>query len=79
MCKKSRKQGILYKIDSFSKTYHQISTKKDAPSNVLYHVCLDAHKANTLEDFMAQFKENGKAIAKKVQIYFSMHNPTYYK
>ena len=40
--------------------------KNDALFNVLHHACYNARGANTTEDFMAQLKEDRKAVAKKV-------------
>ena len=55
------------------------SANNDAFSDALHNNCPDASKANTIEDFTAQLKENSKAVAKKIQMHFSMHNPTCFK
>lgn len=45
----------------------------------MHHACPNAYEVNTTEDYMTQLKEDSKAIAKKVQMYSPMYNPTYYK
>ena len=42
------------------------SANDDIFSDALHYSCFDAYKANTIKDFIAQFKENSKTIAKKV-------------
>ena len=72
-------EEFYIRLHAFSEYIIKYSAKDDAPSNVLYHVCPNAREANTIEDFMAQLKEDSKAVAKKVQMHSLMHNFTCYK
>ena len=65
------------RLQVFLKYIIKCSTKDNAPSDFLHHACFDMYKANTTEDFTTQLKENSEVIAKKVQIYSLIHNPTY--
>lgn len=40
--------------------------KNDAPFNTLHYAHSNAHKANTIEDFTSQLRNDSKTIAKKV-------------
>lgn len=40
--------------------------KDNAFFDALHHVCPNLHEANITKDFIAQLKENSKAITKKV-------------
>lgn len=46
---------------------------------ILQYACFDAKKTNIVKEFISQFKENDEIVAKKVQIYFPMHNFICYK
>ena len=64
---------------AFIKYIIKCSAKNDVPSNILHYTCFNEYKTNITKDFMAHFKENSKAIVKKVQMHSPMYNPTCYR
>lgn len=64
---KIRKNEEFYiKLLAFLEHIIKCSTNNVALFDVLHHICPNACVANTIKDFMAQPKEDNKAVAKKV-------------
>ena len=72
-------KDFYVRLLAFLECIIKFSTNDNTLSDVLHYTCFNTHEANTTEDFMAQLKKDSKAVAKKVQMHFSMHNPICFK
>ena len=64
---------------AFLKHIIKYFVNNEALSDALYYACPNTYKANTIEDFTAQLKEDSKTVVKKVQIHFLIYNSNYFK
>ena len=59
-------KGFCMRLLAFFEHIIKYFINNDIFSNVLHHICIDMHKANTTENFMAYFKKDSKPVVKKV-------------
>ena len=77
--KNLKNKNFYIRLFIFLEQITKCSTNNDIFFNALYYINFNGYKANIIKNFITLLKKNSKAVIKKVQIYFLIHNPIYNK